>query len=256
MDSKKLLKMALDVMSESEKCTAYAAALLAEITAEIESQTPAATPNKVIFYSESAWIDDLLVNKQGGFEHQGTGILGRNEIGLRECSVLNINTSVEQSAAYLFYWKQLPNPTYVYSCDYFIPSSTKPGSWWNIMQWKSTYDGNTDNSWPIVCLDVASDMSLRIFHKPTVDDHNVKPYLSGIKVPTGRWFTLSAEYRKDQINGCVSVYLDGKQIFYIPIIKTTLSDNTLYWSVNNYAGDGGPNPRSLYVSRMKIEAQK
>ena len=57
-------------------------------------------------------------------------------------------------AAYLFYWDQLPGNAYYYSAWYYIPEGTHPQDWWNVWQWKSTYNGSTDYSVPMYALDI------------------------------------------------------------------------------------------------------
>lgn len=225
-----------------------------KLSAAIRAQEtiPAVEANKFSYYNQSAWPAYLRELGYGDFVDQGDGSYDIAVVANRVCTRLRINTSEKQSAAYIFFWKQLPKNTYTFSCKYYIPSNVVPGEWWNIMQWKSTNDKITDNSWPIMCVDVDKKGYIRVFYKPVYNDHNVKPYTTNILLPRDKWCTLSAEYKKDPKNGYIKLYLDGKLILSTGDIVTVLSDNTLYWSVNNYAQKILPNPCDILVSDIQI----
>jgi hypothetical protein len=163
-------------------------------------------------------------------------------------------------AAYLFYWDQLPGDAYYYSAWYFIPAGTQPQDWWNVWQWKSTYNGNTDSSVPMHVLDIrqraTGQLSLQLIYRP--DLSSKINYQQNIKyVPTDQWFHIEAYYKKGTSNnGQVIVWQDGTEIFNLSGVQTTERDNTVYWSVNHYTDYILPNPSSIYIDDAAISTQR
>ncbi len=161
-------------------------------------------------------------------------------------------------AAYLFLWNQnlLAGDNY-YSAWYYIPQGVVTRDWWNMWQWKSTDDGNSDHSVPMFCLDVvqgSGGLDIRLFYRPDLEFPQKKGFTQSIKkVPTNRWFHLEGYYRRGQNNdGQVIVWLDGTEIFNVSGYPTVLRDNTLYWSVNNYTDFIQPNPYSIYIDDVAL----
>ena len=163
-------------------------------------------------------------------------------------------------AAYLFFWDQLPDDAYYYSAWYYIPAGTQPQDWWNIWQWKSTYNGNTDYSVPMYIIDVFEQtngqLALHLVHRPDIDEKI--DYRQNKKVvPTNQWFHIEAYYRKavDQ-TGQVIVWQDGEELFNLTDVQTTEKDNTVYWSVNHYTDFILPNPSSIYIDDAVISTER
>jgi len=161
-------------------------------------------------------------------------------------------------AAFLFLWNQLllEGDNY-YSAWYYIPQEISTRYWWNIWQWKSTYDGNSDHSQPMFCLDVvkgSSGLDIRLFYRPDLEFPQKKMFTQTIKkVPTNQWFHLEGYYRRGQNNdGEVVIWLDGVEIFHVSGYPTVLSDNTLYWSLNHYTDWIQPNPFTIYVDDVAL----
>ena len=177
---------------------------------------------------------------------------------------LTIDTKAYSStgsyAAYLFYWDQLPGNAYYYSAWYYIPSETRPQDWWNVWQWKSTYNGNTDYSVPMHVLDIrqraTGQLSLQLIYRP--DLSSKINYQQNIKfVPTDQWFHIEAYYKEGfNFNGQVIVWQDGTEIFNLSGVQTTERDNTVYWSVNHYTDNILPNPSSIYIDDAAISTQR
>jgi hypothetical protein len=163
-------------------------------------------------------------------------------------------------AAYLFFWDQLPGDAYYYSAWYYIPSGTQPQDWWNIWQWKSTYDGNTDNSVPMYILDILEkpngQLALHLVFRP--DTSNYVDYRQDkMTVPTDQWFQIEAYYQKGvDNNGQVTVWQDGSEIINITNVPTTMEDNTVYWSVNHYTDNIVPSPSTIYIDDAAISTQR
>ena len=163
-------------------------------------------------------------------------------------------------AAYLFYWDQLPNQGYYYSAWYYIPAGTRPQDWWNIWQWKSTYDGNSDNSVPMYALDVEEksngELNLSLIYRPDIEGKIVyrQNFLS---LPTNRWVHIEAYYKKASGNsGEVIVWQDGVEIFKLADVITTMNDNTVYWSINHYTDHIEPNPSTIFIDDAAISMQR
>jgi Polysaccharide lyase len=163
-------------------------------------------------------------------------------------------------AAYLFYWDQLPEDAYYYSAWYYIPSGTQPQDWWNVWQWKSTYNGSTDYSVPMHVLDIrersTGQLSLQLIYRPDLTDKI--NYSQTIKfVPTDQWFQIEAYYKKGyNHNGQVIIWQDGTEIFNLSGVQTTESDNTIYWSVNHYTDNIVPNLCSIYIDDAAISTKR
>jgi Polysaccharide lyase len=164
-------------------------------------------------------------------------------------------------AAYLFFWDQLPEDAYYYSAWYYIPSGTRPQDWWNIWQWKSTYNGDTDSSVPVYSLDVQElgnrQMSLKLIYRPDLE-RNAISYQQNIKtLPHDQWVHIEAYYQKaTNETGKVIVWQDGVEIFNLADVQTTMEDNTVYWSVNHYTDYILPNPSSIYIDDVAISTER
>ncbi len=102
-------------------------------------------------------------------------------------------------AAYLFYWDQLPGDAYYYSAWYYVPEGTHPQDWWNVWQWKSTYNGSTDNSVPMFALDIreksTGQLNLLLIYRPDLRD-KIEYKQNIMSVPTGQWFQIETYYKK------------------------------------------------------------
>ncbi len=164
-------------------------------------------------------------------------------------------------AAYLFYWDQLPGDAYYYSAWYYIPAGTQPQDWWNIWQWKSTYNGNTDDSVPMYSMDVHAlgngKMSLKLIYRPDLE-RNAISHQQNIKLlPHDQWVHIEAYYQKaTNETGKVIVWQDGVEIFNLSNVQTTMQDNTVYWSINHYTDNILPNPSSIYIDDAAISTER
>jgi hypothetical protein len=157
-------------------------------------------------------------------------------------------------AAYLFRWEDLPDDAYYYSAWYYLPQGVQPGDWWNVFQWKSTRDNQASND-PMFVLDVhpstavglelvgfwrANDTTLRIRYD--------QPDGQELAVPTEQWFHLEGYYRRAQDDtGQIIIWQDGVEVFHVDGIQTVQNDNTVHWSINNYAADIAPKPLTIFV---------
>lgn len=163
-------------------------------------------------------------------------------------------------AAYLFYWDQLPGDAYYYSAWYFIPAGTQPQHWWNVWQWKSTYNGNTDSSVPMYILDILENangqLALHLVYRPDINE-KIDYRQNIMSVPTEQWFHIEAYYKKAMDDsGQVIVWQDGKEIINLSDVQTTMQDNTVYWSVNHYTDYIIPNPSSIYIDDAAISTER
>jgi hypothetical protein len=203
---------------------------------------------------------------EGGFIRQGAGSYylftplahrGKFSIGL------TIDTNAESEsgshAAYLFSPFQLIDEAYYYSAWYYIPGGVNIGSWWNIWQWKSTYNGKTGDSKPVFVIGILQQkgknyLYLRDILNPDINDSLLQEELP---VPTDQWFQIEAYYMKSRDDsGKIIVWQDGVEIFNLSNITTSLADNTVLWSVNNYTDTLTPNPYTIYVDDIAISRER
>ena len=177
---------------------------------------------------------------------------------------LTIDTEGESNsgsyAAYLFYWDQLPEDAYYYSAWYYIPAGTQPQDWWNIWQWKSTYNGDTDYSVPMYIIDVMEQpdkqLALHLIYRPDIDE-KIDYRQNKKTIPTDKWFQIEAYYHKATDNtGQVIIWQDGEEIFNLPDVQTTMSDNTVYWSVNHYTDSILPSLSTIYIDDAAISTMQ
>ena len=168
-------------------------------------------------------------------------------------------TQTGSHASYLFYWDELPNDSYYYSAWLYIPSEVSPSDWWNIWQWKSTDNGNSDDSLPMYILGVTKILDrlwLYLEYRPDTD-RKIKYTQYDINLPKDQWFQIETFYKASASEaGTVIVWEDGTEVFNVTGYPTVLSDNTLYWSVNNYAERIEPEPCTIYVDDVAISSER
>ena len=225
------------------------------------TQPPVSDPGIIFFAGhESGTISEWTTNSVGGFIAQNKGTYqvttaqahsGKYSVAL---TIDTVNNSGNQ-AAYLFYWKDLPNDAYYYSAWYYIPETVKPQEWWIIMQWKHTYDGNSDNSVPMYTVDVRNVNGvwrLHLTYRP--DLSSKKNYTQSImEVPKGKWFHIEGYYKEAQNStGQIIIWQDGVKVFDVTGNPTALSPYRLYFSVNNYSDNILPGPCTIYVDDVII----
>ena len=165
-----------------------------------------------------------------------------------------IDTSSDSSqAAYLFYWDTLPNAAY-YSAWYYVPSNIETEVWWNIMQWKSTYNGDSDYSRPVFVLDGAifGQTAISLCHLPDKNVDKVCWKQTQVAIPRDQWFQIEVYYERSKTNGHVIVWQDGVKLFDITGYPTVLSDGTLHYSVNHYTDGMSPDVSSIYIDDVVI----
>lgn len=231
------------------------------------TEAPSPTSSPVIWQTgfESGDLRDF--QETGDFVSQGSGsytIVSNPAHSGNLAAALTIDTSKYSPtgghAAYLFYWKDLPGREYYYSAWYYLPAGVIPHDWWTIWQWKSTYNGNTDDSEKVFSIGILKEgtqlfpyMSHRLPRVETQQHY----YKYEKAVPVDQWFHIEAYYRKStDSNGQVVVWLDGQELFNFDQVQTTLSDDTIYWSVNNYAEIILPYPYTIYVDDIAISQER
>ena len=170
------------------------------------------------------------------------------------------DTNGDTQAAYAAYY-DLPSGAGYYSAWYYIPSNIVTGDsnptyeWWNLMQWKSTYDQNSDNSRPVFGLDAGSGDELTLVHLPdNLDNDRVIFPQSGtpVSLPKNQWFHLEVYYERDVTAGHVVVWQDGVKLFDVDDYPTVLSDQTLYFLLNHYADKISPDVSSIYIDEISV----
>ena len=189
----------------------------------------------------------------------GNVISGNYAVGL------TIDTSQlggsQSAAAYLAYYNN-PDQGY-YSAWLYIPEEVKPLTWWNIWQWKSTYNGNSDQSLPMWILDLTAsstdpnELILKLVYRPDSDSLKQVYSSPSAVITKGEWVHISTYYKKSMdSDGTVGVWLNGEEVFYIENAHTVLKDNTLYWLINNYTSAIQPSPSTIYFDDIIISAKR
>lgn len=202
---------------------------------------------------------------KGDFLRQGSGMYSLITFAHQGNYAINLTidttapTETGSHAAYLFYWQQLPEDAYYYSAWYYFPTQVHVQEWWTIMQWKSTYDGNTDHSVRVFSVGVqnTSDGARIILNQrltPTENDGNNLTFTQGLyNIPINQWFQIEVYYKKGMDeSGQIILWQDGQELFNLGHVTTVFSDGTIYWSVHNYSNGLTPNPVGIYVDDIAI----
>jgi hypothetical protein len=231
---------------------------------------PAEQPNYGILWSTGFESNNLkdYYETHGEFIRQSNyasySIVNDPVLNGRHAVALTIDTQLLASgrgaAAYLFYYNN-PDAGW-YSAWIFIPEDTQPLSWWNIWQWKSTFNGNSDQSVPMWILDLAAipnrdDLQMKLVFRP--DSNALKrPYTNpAATINKGEWVHISTYYQKSMdTDGIVAVWINGEEFYRVENVQTTETDNTLYWSINHYSETILPHPSSIYIDDVIISSER
>jgi hypothetical protein len=255
-------KTTQDVLTKQQQATQTAAVLL-----QNQQATQRIDMLDILVWKaghETGNLDEWDIH--GGFINQGSGIYsmvtpfahtGNYAVALTIDTKAPSDTGAH--AAYLFFWDQLSENAYYYSAWYYIPSGIQIKDWWSIWQWKSTYDGNSDNSVRVFSIGPEQDetgLKLVLNQRPTPEesgDNNVTYRQNVVNMPLDKWFQIEAFYKRAQDqSGQVIVWQDGVEIFNVANVNTVFSDKTIYWSVHNYTEDIEPSPCTIYIDDVAI----
>jgi len=222
---------------------------------------PAPPDNGIVWKAGFETGDLSEIKAVGNYQNQGSGRYslitplahtGKYSVGLTIDTLAPSDSGAH--AAYLFHYGGLPENAYYYSAWFYIPSTVKPGEWWVIYQWKSTSGGN--QSEPMYVLDIGQTSGkLYLYLGYAPNKPNISQYYTqlSVSVPTNKWFRITGYYLKSMNNtGQVIIWQDNQELFNIKNATTVLSDNTVHWSVNNYAKLITPNPLTIYVDDLAI----
>lgn len=214
---------------------------------------------------ETGDLSELQINDFGDFVRQGNGTWGLVSSPAHSGNyavALTIDTSQHSPtgahAAYLFFWKELPEEAYYYSAWYYIPSNVRPIGFWNLWQWKSTEDGNSDNSQRIFSVGAqtqGSGLGLYMVQRlPNGENFNHYQVRS---IPLDQWFHLEGYYQQAfDTTGQVIIWQDGSEVFRVENAQTVLSDLSVDWSVNNYSDLIMPSPCTIYIDDIAISKKR
>jgi len=230
-------------------------------TATPTNANPSPTADGTIWKAGFETGDLSEIKAVGNFQNQGSGTYsmvsplahsGKYSVGLTIDTTAPSDTG--SHAAYLFHYGGLPENAYYYSAWFYIPSTAKPGEWWVIYQWKSTSGGN--QSEPMYVLDIGQTngkLYLYLAYAPNKPEISQYYEQLSVAVPTDKWFRVTGYYLKSMNNtGQVIIWQDNQELFNVKNATTVLSDNTVHWSVNNYAKAINPNPLTIYVDDLAI----
>jgi len=253
-----------DILTQQQQATQTAEVLLQNQQASQRIDMLNALVWKADF--ETGNIDEW--NVHGGFITQGSSGMYSMVTPFAHTGNYSVALTIDTKApsetgahaAYLFFWDQLPEDAYYYSAWYYIPSGIiRVKNWWSIMQWKSTYDGNSDHSINVFSIRIEQSntgFEIGLSHRPSYidSDANKKFYRQElVKVPLDEWFQIEAFYKRAQDqSGQIIVWQDGVEIFNVANVNTVFSDNTIDWSVHSYTDDIEPNPYTIYIDDVTI----
>jgi hypothetical protein len=236
------------------------------------TSTPVPTdqPDYGILWSTGFESGDLkdYYETHGEFIRQSTygsyTIVNNPVLNGTHAAALTIDTqalaSGRAAGAYLFYYKN-PDAGW-YSAWIFIPEDTQPLSWWNIWQWKSTFNGNSDQSVPMWILSLTAipnhdKLQMTLSYRP--DNNTLKrSYASpSATINKGEWVHISTYYQKSiDSDGMVAVWINGEEVYQLENVHTAETDNTLYWSINHYAETMLPHPSTIYIDDVIISSER
>ena len=240
----------------------------------METPLPTATPNPIQEYG-IYWMANFETGDISEFEEYNGEFLRQSPYAWYEISnqeayrgnysvALTIDTeqlSGGAAASYLAYYNN-PKEGY-YSGWIYIPEEVTPLTWWNIWQWKSTNNGDSDESLPMWVLDLTTiptnpdELRLTLVYRPDSDMLKESYTNVNAKIPKGEWVHISTYYQKSSgSDGVVGVWINGEEIFTIENAHTVLADNTLYWLVNNYTEHIQPSPCTIYFDDLVISQQR
>lgn len=237
-----------------------------ETTPQLSAET---SPIQNGFYWSTSFetgdLSELRANDFGDFVRQGNGAYGLVNSPVHTgnyAAALTIDTSqyspTGSHAAYLFFWKELPEEAYYYSAWYYIPAVARPLGYWNLWQWKSTDDGNSDNSQRIFSVGARQQGNgLGLYMVQRLSNGENFNYYQVRNVPLDRWFHLEGYYRQAyEATGQVIIWQDGEEIFNIENVQTVLKDLSVDWSVNNYSDRILPSPCTIYIDDITISKER
>lgn len=170
--------------------------------------------------------------------------------------------------------KMLPQEGY-YSSFLYIPhiyNPSKPIEWntddrgyWNIFDFATLDEnGSTETMWALNAHHDAGTNKMYLFLQSDQNDvsSHVQLATSRISVPINKWMHLETYYKKSDAgknNGAITVWQDGKLLFDIKDIVTTIDDKNISWSVGNTTdhieGESVEGRASIYIDDSIISSE-
>jgi hypothetical protein len=235
--------------------------LLVEYVPPVEPpiDPPIEFPATEVIYADDFSSGLTNFNKVGAFLRQGGGSYIISDAIYKSASksigLVIDTTSGTSQAAYLFMYGDDKNPFHgFYSANYYIPEEVVPGTWWNIMQIKSTIDGSTSKSVPMYTVGVTKDGYFYVTYRPDSSSLKVSTK-TNVLAPKGSWFNLKMEYHAGFPKGKVKIFYNNLEI-YSDENHPTLYDGVgekIRFSVNNYTDNINPKPCTIYVDDLLVE---
>jgi hypothetical protein len=173
---------------------------------------------------------------------QTVGMTARSGRFIGELKILRSSGGVR-----LFRWDESEHAAgsaIIYRAYYYLPERYVAPAWWNIWQWKSAQNGQSD---PFFTLDIGTRgadgmMRLRMTDwrciTKRITDCTPEYGDAAVTVPVGRWFEVKALHtcRTDR-SGAIIFWQDGVEIFRAEDVQTAYPGGKCDWSVNNYNND-------------------
>ena len=91
-------------------------------------------------------------------------------------------------------------------------------------------------------------MFFYLYNQHTLTSYTPQTY---INIPVRGWTHVEAHHICDPVNGHVTIWQDGTQIFDVSA-ATRYSDGDCQWSVNNYSDAINPTPATIYIDDAAI----
>ena len=209
---------------------------------------------------ETGDLSQWYAGQQGGEFDTGTGTASITtdvaHSGQYAIQMTISDAHGQPQAARLFRWDRSADETErYYSAWYYFPQRYRPAVWWNIFQFKSEPDGDTQSE-PIWSLNVGNRGSgaMYLYLWDAIDRRSYSQRV--VDLPEQQWVHLEARYvpAVDQA-GRVTIWQDGVQLWDITNVQTAFANN-VYWSIANYTDDIQPSTASIYIDDAVISSTR
>lgn len=154
----------------------------------------------------------------------------------------------QTEGARAFRWSENQEEAY-YSVWFYIPQTYKPVQWWSIFQFKSVTT-ESDPMW-MVDIDNRPDGSMYLYLWDAIDGRSFTPRHQ-IDLPVGRWFLLTAYFRRERDGtGRIALWQGTTLLYDIDHVRTVTGDS-VHWGICNYTDNIAPPDVTIYADDAEI----
>jgi Polysaccharide lyase len=139
-----------------------------------------------------------------------------------------------------------------YSAWYYFPQRYRPAEWWNIFQFKSQAESESESK-PTWSLNVGNRRGSSEMYLYLWDAIHSRSYQQLIAdLPERQWVHIEAHYlRSVDPVGHIAIWQNGLLLWDINDVQTAFAHN-VYWSVNSYTDNLTPSTSTIYVDDAVI----